>query len=553
MDSGATLSAMAKHLFRFLYEPQALRLNPLVSQYFQTSALPHPIFATERDAISRIHRIVLDAAEHCRRADVLCGKDERAYRQNAILTSHCVGRRPLLEVASALGISRRQCYRDRADICLRVARRIREQISKSPQAVISSIDEFQVFADHIVRQAELGNVDAALRESRDLLSLAKSPREKMEAYYLGVLVAYRLGDSNLALRVRDNARAFVEKRFREGASADRAFAQALVDLMSFRVVYHSANVERTLELARRATETLAQLQGNSSPRVRELYTDGLYALGLAFCDIGDLERGYEFIADAEATLPTLPATSSRLRARVTIEAWRLRSHLVLTTRAWHTPEERVRGLSLAFEQAYAAGWLTEAIAAALAVTEHYALAGGEDDALKFARLANVLSSRHSSARMRVHVPIRIAAFLRATRYAKYALDQIPPRSQLADCDAYHRELLSYVLADHALRRGAYREALSLSGSVTDAAENGSLKVLRDLVAATATFKLRRNTDAEMLIEQVVAEAERLGSAPTLRAAYTIAAKITGDVRFSRKSAELLRVLTEADRSASTAV
>jgi hypothetical protein len=277
--------------------------------------------------------------------------------------------------------------------------------------------------------------------------------------------------------------------------------------------------------------------------VRELYVESLYLLGIAFCDIGNLEKGYDYIARAEANLAHLPMTSTRLRVRISIEAWRLRDHLLVNARTWYPLQDRLNGLTNAFEQAYASGWHADAIAALLALTEHHAIARSDDEAMKAARAALLLAGQQGSKRVRTHVPLQIAAYLMQTKYRGSATSLLPTGQQIEYCDSYSRGFLSYVLAERALRLGAYQNALALTDPVSDSEENDVLKMFKALVAAAAAHELHRKADARELIESVIPAAERLGSAPTLKDAYGVAARITGDARFSRRSAEIARMLT----------
>ena len=66
-------------------------------------------------------------AAYCRDADLAAGKEERALRQHAIVSQQCLEQRPIRDVAARLGISYYHCYRQRAEICRRVARYICER------------------------------------------------------------------------------------------------------------------------------------------------------------------------------------------------------------------------------------------------------------------------------------------------------------------------------------------------------------------------------------------------------------------------------------------
>ena len=64
-----------------------------------------------------------------------------------------------------------------------------------------------------------------------------------------------------------------------------------------------------------------------------------------------------------------------------------------------------------------------------------------------------------------------------------------------------------------------------------------------LIAAAAAHALRRKREAHSLIEQTLAIAEQKRSAPILRDAYSLAARITHNAQFKSRAKEIARLLT----------
>jgi hypothetical protein len=235
--------------------------------------------------------------------------------------------------------------------------------------------------------------------------------------------------------------------------------------------------------------------------------------------------------------------SPRLRTRVAAAVWRLRNHLLMNSKSWRPSWQRLEGLILAFEQAYAAGALFEAADALDTLAEYHAFAGNDAECLRTARLAALLAKQQPNERMRAQISISVAITLLSTKYWECASPLFPNAPQLDSCDAYHYEFASYFAAKRALRLQNFQDAWLLAHREDNRRENSSLAVSRKLLAAAAAHKLGRRRDAGALIDATIPIAERLGSAPILRDAYSVAAEVTGDVRFERHAAEVALLLS----------
>lgn len=541
MDSRTSFNVAAKHLFRHLHDVRALRRNPLVRHAFEHPTNGSAGRARERAVLERIHELVRRGAEHCRDADVVDGKDERAARQHAIVTLQCLQNRPIREVAATLGISCAHCYRERADICKRVARYICECNAPLALEYLPDLDEFVMLADRALRRAAFGDLDAASRECDRLVRTAPSAEKKIKALRVSALVSLHFGNVKRA----ENAclaaqRLCADERWPE-PSPSREVARASVDLTASRLAYYRADGAHALRMAERATQRLEPIRENASPEARELLVESLYEFGSALCNAGDLSRGYERIGEAEARLRDSRA-SFQLRARIAIAVWKLRDDLLMNSACWYPSWQRLKGLTQAFERAYASGFLFEAVIALVALVEYHSIAGNDAEALRVGRFAILLSKQQTSERVRIQTSIRVALALQSTRYWMEAFALLPNAHQLASCDSYHRELVSHIAAQRAFRSRAFSEAWAMAKDEGDRRETAALAISRRLLAAEAAHELERR-DARALIEAAIPDAEHLGCAPILKDAYVVAARVTGNARFRRQADELARLLT----------
>lgn len=537
-----SFTTAAKHLFRHLHEPRALRKNPLVRRYFEDAGVEGSGPARERAILERIHARVREGADRSRDADLREGKDERALRQHAIVMQQCLARRPIANVAAELGISFGYCYQERAEICGRVARYVAEPDEAPAIQYLPQLDEFRVLADRIVRA---GSADpaAALVESAELIRVAPSAQEKVEALRIHGNVALHFGDVESAEASYRSAASIYKLHLAGTPSPAREVGQACIDLLGSRLAYQRVNAPLGIRMLERAVRALVSVQTNAPSHVRELYVESLAELAVALWNSGELEKSYECIAAADAGLSAVRAASFGLRTRITLTLWKLRNHLLLGSKAWVPTWQRVNGLTGAFELAYAAGFFREAIAAVLGLAELHVSAGNENEVFRAAQTALLLAKQQPSEQLHAHTSIEVASMLLTTKAWKRGLALVPNKAQLDVCSPYHREIVtSFLGVQRAFRMHDYAGALTRAGAPEGRGEFTAVTLSRHLVAAQAAHELGRKHDAMALIEAAIPAAERLGSAPALRDAYSIAANITGSPRLRRRASEVTRLL-----------
>ncbi len=543
MDSNAPFAPAAKHLFRHLHDPRALRKNPLVQRFFEDPALGDAGRARERAVLDRIHRLVREGADRCRDADLVAGKDDRALRAHAIVALQCIAQRPIREVAAALGISYAHCYRERASICGRVARYVAEYDEAPALDYFPEVDEFRFLVDRASHRASFGDLVAALHESDELVRVAPFAQQKIEALRMSSSISTQLGNSARAERAHAQAWALWTEHLARDESASRDVARSCIDLMELEFASNEGNTIGVLRAARRAALRLEPIQANAPPHVRVLYVESLFSLGLAFANLGNLEQGCECVTRAEAILSHVRLASPQLRSGIMVEAWRLRNRLLTSSRYWQPSSQRAKALVTAFELAYASGALIGAVRALLGLTEHHAFAGNDDEALRAARSAVLLAKQYPSERVAAHASISVVLPLLTTRYWKEAIQLLPTAAELSFADTYHRDVISYCAALRAFRMREFDGARTLAKAETGQKVYPGIAVRTRLIAAAAAHELRLQREAHSLIDETVATAEEQGSAPILREAYTIAAKITADPRFRVRAREVARLLT----------
>jgi hypothetical protein len=529
-------------LFRHLHEPRSLRRNPFVRRILSDAGIGNFGSSSDRAVLNLIHHLVREGANHCRDADLAAGKDERALRQHAIVMLQCLAQRKIREVAAELGISYQHCYRERAEICRRLARYISEQ-KHSRVALVSrpEWDEFQLLAWRTLHRTAYCDAVTAFRICDELTSVAQSAQQSISAFCIQTETAIRFGDLRRAKQANAAARALYADQTRQNDTLSWRTTESCLDISSSRLAHYAGEKLEALSLAELAATRLRVIQWSAAPHVKELYAQSLFELGVGFWNLGELERAYEYLCLAEASLCDARAVSIQVRTQVMLSVWKIRNSLLIASKTWFPSYQRLAGLSAAFDQAYASGLILESIDALLAIAQYHAFAGNDDEALRPCRRAQFLAGQQYNERILTNVALEVVTILQRTRYSGQAYSFMP--ATLLLCDDFHREVASYVAAKNALQSRRPGDAWFLATNACERKKYFMLTTRQEMVAAQAASRLGRRREAHTMIESAVSAAEKLGSAAVLRDAYVAAADVTADAQFRRKAGELKSLLS----------
>jgi hypothetical protein len=542
MSSTEAFNVAAKHLFRHLHEPSFLRTNPIARRFFQDqtgAALPS---GREHEALAKLHELVLEGAVARRDTDLARGKQKKAFRQYTIVTQQCLGRRLIRDVAVELGISYYHCYRERAEICRRIARHICEAENTPALQYIVDIDEFQLLVDRTMWHAIYSNSTNAFRKCDELVELAPSPRHKVEALCTGALIALHFADIKRAENNHLVARGLCAENMPANPPTTWQVALALTDFAAAGVAHHLGDTSEAISLARRASVRLGPIQTNATVYVRELYTKSLNQLAGDLWNVGDSEEAYNLFLDAEASLRYIPATMISARTSVMIQLWRVRNRLLMSSKTWYPCSHRIRGLQTAFEQAHESGTPIQALEALLGLTETYAFAGNGAQALHLGHLAIAIAEQQANDWVQARTLVAVSHRLLRTPHWKHGLSLYSKARRLGVKEAVYCADLASLAAERAVRLGSFRDAWRLATCEDQGHDPSEIRFRKDLAAATAAHGLGWKREALAKTEVLIADAERAGSAPILKDAYELAAELTGDSQFTKKATALSDLL-----------
>jgi hypothetical protein len=540
--SSVAFPKAVKHLFKHLHDARALSRNLLVRHIFDDTSIAGTGATRDRAVLSRVLQLVRQGADYCRDADLMAGNRERGLRQHAIITLQCLDQRPIQQVAAELEISNNYCYRERADICRRVALYVCEH-SDLPAALdhVAELDHFHLRLDSILRNAKTIDKNRTLRACEDLISSAPSPRDKVEALCAIASLSLDFEDPRRASTAISSANGLCDKHMPQSPSPSWDSAKARASLMGSKVANYRGNMSRATRLAEEAVQRLQPIQANASVSVKELYTETLYELGGTLWNTGNLERGYDVMTEAEATLRYVRSTSIELRTQVMSVIWKMRNRLLLNPTAWHPLWQRLRGLASTFEIAYGGGLMFQAAEALVGLTELHVFAGNESDALRTGQLAVSLAKELPTPTLQAKIVIDVATRLQWTRHREYAMSLVSVAERLNANDAYCSESLTCVAIERALMLRNFRGAWEIANASRETSYS-HLSLRRLAMAATAAHALGWQRRARAIIEKVIPKCEALGDARLLSEVYQRGANITGSARLSRLAKKLADLL-----------
>jgi tetratricopeptide (TPR) repeat protein len=441
-----------------------------------------------------------------------------------------------------LAISPQHCYRERADICQRVAQYIADNHATGRVGSASEGDIFYVLLDRLMEREAFSDQNTAIRACRYLASVAPSTQHQIEALRAGATLSLHCDDEASAREAYADAQELFVRQVSSPSGASQAIGAAALALFRGLLANHRGDVDEAFASEQHAIEYLEAAKVSATTHVKAMYAEAKYNVSTLFRAQGHLEKAYDCLIEAATCLQDASLSAAPSRAHVMSSIWKLRNDLLTCSRSWYPWTTRLSGLTEAFERANAAGSLWQAIEALLFIVEHHAFAGLDDEALRVGRAAIALSGKTSDETMKLRTSINVGVRLLSTKNWRYGSTVLPIRRRLEGCNSYARDLLDYATALRAFRFGRFQEASRLAKGDGDWGPWTTLAIRRKVLAAESAHRSERDRSTTILIEDAVSAAEQLGSASVLQDAYRGALTITGDPRFKERLGEITRLL-----------
>lgn len=244
--------ASVRRLLRRLNDPDELRTNTVVSRYFgdaERAAVSRGLF--ERTIVARIRAAVVTAVEGLKEPHA--GAQSRSARQRAIV-SRCDLRGEKHEtVARALGISRREFYRERRRAFERLGSALEREFSMPIGPVRIRPSELELRLQYATSLHLVGRFDAALGELEMLGAQDRSPHERIRPLCYGVEIACDAGNTAPARLLLDAARAALDVI---GGERAPALCRAQVAIANGILAWRTGDPDAALRAYESAARTL---------------------------------------------------------------------------------------------------------------------------------------------------------------------------------------------------------------------------------------------------------------------------------------------------------
>jgi hypothetical protein len=529
-----TFDAAAKHLFRHLDDVGRLQTNPIARRFFERadgSGAPQHL----KQALAELRAQVMAAAERLRAEDESAGGGERGARRATIVKLHYLDGVPMHDVATALNVSVKHCYRERAAICRRIAQ-VLVRHDKTDAVVTETEDGYYFLLDRLLEHAETSSAD--LEACEYLQSLAKTTLQRLAALRAYDTLAGRLGDDEAVDAAYARAQLVYERERGGLAPEAQRTAEAFMSHFAWMHAHYRGQSDRALEAAEKALECLERGPIERTTFAQQFHVQVRLNLAVTLWARGELAGAYDVLVET-ASRCERTAPSSPLLIRLDGAIWKLRTYLRLSNS--FSSETRIDGLVRARDRAVRSGASQEAVEAMLAITECHVFAKRDAQALQSARATLALAASAHPV-LQAETSIDLAVRLLATKFWREALPLFPAIGPGVDFSSYHRSLLAYGMSLAAFRAGDLEQAWKSTNVAVGYGQFVTLDLRRALLAAESGYLLGRKAQAYQAAETALVMAERLGAAPLLRDAYAVSGRILGRPRVGADAEEIERIL-----------
>jgi len=507
----------ARHLFRHINDAKSLRYNPLVRSLCAGAEKSRG----DRAVLSAVHaRVLTEAGTLCKDYSA-AGSKERAHRQYAIVVALCAGE-TAADTAAQLGLSRRQYYRERRGICLRVSRALvavvsprvtRFEIGDQQQLLLARADALldQGFAGRAVHL--LGKARAALppgaarlavqlRLAEALISLGLLGRaERLLSEFCSDADAHVLSDPTSRWLYDRQLLVGARLAMETGRNADAGQALALL-------------ARRRIAAAQADEETL----------------DALVECGNWYCQNGEFSQARNVLERVRTVSRRLPHAATHRQIAVALLAA-------------HCAEDSVDEFGLEHH------WLSEALSLSTSngsvcgtleamngLMGYYVSTGRDDDAYELAKQSLTIAQNTEGTRLLADVGIETTTMMLRTRHWRAVDPLLFDVEKLTQPGTLRWAILKHLQGNFLMRACRYERARApLVGAYEAARSVGNRRlesiVLRDL--AVVLHRVDSVTKGIELMRHAVELAEGHSAVWSLWNTYEAAARLLPDRRIER--------------------
>jgi len=524
----ASFDVAVRHLFRHLDDAAELRRNPLVRRYFNNQS---GISTFHQKHVLSLIRSAIDAAADRYRDAAGPDASPSTYRQLHILRGS-MQRVAVRDIANQLGISQRQCYRERSAIYRYIADCIRhgEVRQIPPGAHISSSIGIQM--DRAAQRAANGDYHQAMRSYNSLIEKGDI-RAKLEAFIKRVELELELGDLSSAETSLCEF-SWLLKTFSKGLSdASVRRASVYLELFGSRLAWERGSFEEAARKLSIARSMSLAFRNDVAKDFRSLYADiALESADRAF-NLGDFDATRAFVLVAKDADRTLLGPTARTACIVLGEA--LLSFVSMRPGGDATLHDQIALARQAQTIALQCGALKWRLHSEMFLTT---LQRTSENILQRGELILSIARDLRNPPLHATLSLEFADLLLDTPFWRRAKDlmrvSVPKESFYAGNFSMLKALY-YLKAGSAA--GARRHA-KVAYAIAKGAASPKLQASTLRILGGASYLLGHRGEAEDYILSTLPLAEKYGTALACLKAYQSAALITGRRKYAREARKL---------------
>jgi tetratricopeptide (TPR) repeat protein len=513
----SSFEVAARHLFRHLNDVKSLRYNPLV----RSMHVGAENGGADRAVLLAVHeRILMEASALCK-DHAAAGSKLRAHRQYAIVAALCAGE-PAAVTATRLRLSRRQYYRERRIVCIRVSHAL-AQVGSGGATRSEVGDPLRL----LLARAEALLDQGFARRAVDLLSAARAGLPEGGARSA---VQLRLADALISLGSASRAERLLAECSADAGAHKRGDPtdQWLHDrqlLVSARLAMETGrNADAGFAL-----ESLARRRGAAEDADEEAL-DALLECGNWYCQNGSFSRARRMLDRARDISRRLPHAAAHRQ-------------IAMTLLAAHCAEDSIDEFGLEHH------WLSEALALSISngsacgmleamngLMGYFVSTGRDDEVYALAKESLCIAQDAEGTRVLADVGIEIATMMLRTRHWRSIDPLLFEVEKLAQPDTLRWAILKHLQGNFLMRGGRYDRARAPLLGAYEAARRVSNPRLESIVLRDLAVVLHRAgsvTEGIEFMKHAVELAEDYSGIWSLWNTYEAAARLLTDRRIVR--------------------
>lgn len=542
----ASFETAVRHLFRHLDAPHELRRNPLVRRFAEQLDATASPRERNRAFLSQVRHLIATAAERCFREDPPADDSLHAQRQRAIVTDCFLGGKSYQQLASELGISKRQLDRERAAVARRVAMHIQANQSNNESGSPHVLDELRFRLDLADMQAEVGSYDAARREYDRVIDSAADPESRIEALCKRAEVDIEVGEPAQASVTIAKARAILGNYTNPIEPPTLIAARSHVAFLESEIAWANGEFSEAYDLARTSHTLLEDIGLLSDTRAAELLTRIKLKRARWKVNCGRFDEASELLKDVDQIAQRFPEMHSGLRARAIIERGVIQlcsvrpgdSHL-------GSMEKFAREAARAYDLAYSSKAFKLAVEIGQELTQVSAFESTPEATLDSAKCVLSFARSLNSTRLLCETAISIATSLAMTNAWSAAPIAFSEAERLVRKGSHAWAMLHMAKSTYYARAGNWPQVWSCSEEAYRIARRMNNPRTAGAVLRNQSFAMWKLGKRDEAAERVLGStnlSERYGSSWSCVKAYELAASITGDIKYTKLAGELRELL-----------